>query len=145
MKLRQISAGEPGKEQLLAQVTSELALREKCLIKADSAQQAQAQIVQILRQIGRQQSPPLDFRGVEIGQVRPFGDSYGEVALTVSFDSQIEQLVQFLADLTAQPELIATSEIRLGQAHPKQKSMPVRLTVSGLVPKSLLPVKKGPG
>ena len=64
--------------------------------------------------------------------------------VTVSFDAQIEQLVQFLADLTTQKQLIATNEIRIGQAHPKQKSVPVRLTVSGIVKKSLLPAKKGP-
>jgi len=143
-KLRQIAAAEPGKEQILTQVTAELATREKELINSDSAPQAQAQIVQVLRQVGRAQSPALDFRGVEIGQVHPFGDNYGEVLVTVSFDAQIEQLVQFLADLTTQKQLIATNEIRIGQAHPKQKSVPVRLTVSGIVKKSLLPAKKGP-
>jgi hypothetical protein len=145
VKLRQISAAEPGKEQILSQVNAELAAREKGLIKSDSAPQAQAQVVQLLRQVGRNQSPPLEFRSVEIGQVRPFGDSYGEVLVTVAFDAQIEQLVQFMADLTAQKELIATNEIRIGQAHPKQKSMPVRLTASGIVSKSLLPAKKAPG
>jgi len=145
VKLRQIAAAEPGKEQVLSQVNAELATREKGLINADSAPQAQAQVVQILRQVGRAQSPPLEFRGVEIGQVHPFGDNYGEVLVTVSFDAQIEQLVQFMADLTAQKELVATNEIRIGQAHPKQKSMPVRLTVSGIVKKSLLPAKKAPG
>jgi len=144
-KLRQIAAAESGKEQILSQVNAELASREKGLINADSAPQAQAQVVQILRQVGRAQSPPLEFRGVEIGQVHPFGDNYGEVLVTVMFDAQIEQLVQFMADLTAQKELVATNEIRIGQAHPKQKSMPVRLTISGLVKKSLLPAKKAPG
>jgi hypothetical protein len=144
-KLRQIAAAEPGKEQILQQAKSELDLREKGLIVADSTAQAQAQIVQVLRRVGKAQSPALEFRGVEIGQVRPFGDNYGEALVTVSFDAQIEQLVQLLADLTAQKELISTNEIRVGQAHPKQKSMPVRLTVSGLVKKSLLPARKGPG
>jgi len=144
-KLRQMTAAVPGKEQALKQVSTELASREKGLILADSAAQAQAQVVQVLRRIGKAQSPPLEFRGVEIGPVRPFGDSYGEVLISVSLDAQIDQLVNLLADISAQKELIATNEIRIGQAHPKQKVIPVRLTVSGIVKKSLLPVKKGPG
>ena len=143
--LRQIVGAKPGRERLLEQVSAELKQREKGLIRADSTQQAQAQIVQVLRKIGSSQSPPLEFRGVELGPVRPFGNQYGEAAVTISFDAQIEQLVQFLADLTAQRELIATNDLRIGQAHPKQKSLPIRLTVSGIVPKSLLPAKKGAG
>ena len=33
--------------------------------------------------------------------------------------------------------------VRLGNAHPKEKIMPVRLTVSGVVPRKLIPDKKG--
>jgi hypothetical protein len=65
------------------------------------------------------------------------------VAVSVSFDCRVEQLVNLLADITAQKELIATSEIRIGNAHPKEKVMPVRLTVSGVVPRKLIPDRKG--
>ncbi|HET8547257.1 MAG TPA: type II secretion system protein GspM [Bryobacteraceae bacterium] len=144
-RLRQVAATVPGKQQILDQVTGELLLREAGLISAETAAQAQAKLAEILQRIGRAQTPPLDFRGVENGPVRPLGDHYGEVVLSVSFEGGIEQLVNLLADITAQKELIATNEIRLGQAHPKQKTLPVRLTVSGVVRRELVPQRKGPG
>jgi hypothetical protein len=52
-------------------------------------------------------------------------------------------LVNFLAALSAQPELTATEEIRFGTSHPKQKTMPIRLTLSGLVARRLVPARKG--
>ena len=56
---------------------------------------------------------------------------------------RIEDLVNFLAALSAQPELTATEEIRFGTSHPKQKTMPIRLTLSGLVARRLVPARKG--
>jgi hypothetical protein len=141
-RLRQIAAVVPGKQQILDQVAGELLTREAGLISAETAAQAQAKLVEILQRIGRAQTPPLDFRGVENGPVRPLGDHYGEVLLSLSFEGGIEQVVNLLADITAQKELIATSEIRVGQAHPKQKTVPVRLTVSGIVRRELVPQKR---
>jgi hypothetical protein len=78
-----------------------------------------------------------------MGQVRPFGDHYGEVLVAVNFEAGIEQLVNFLAAITAQKELIGTSDMRIGVANPKLKKMPVRITLSGLVRKELIPEKRG--
>jgi hypothetical protein len=142
-KLRQTAAAVPGREEALKKVTEELASREKGLIQADTAQQAQAQLMQILTQIGKAQQPPIGMRSSEIGQVKSLSDDYGEVAVSVSFDCRVEQLVNLLSDLTTQKELIATSEVRIGNANPKEKVMPVRLTVSGVVPRKIIPDKKG--
>lgn len=142
-RLRQIAASLPKKEEVLAQARRELAGREKGLIQADTAAQAQAQVVQILRRVARAQSPALEIRGVELGQLTRVSDDYGEAAVTISTDCRIDQLLNFLADLTRQPELLATNEIQIGTADPKQKMMPVRLTISGLVRKALIPEKKG--
>lgn len=134
----------PDKQALLKQARADLAVREKGLIVADTAAQAQAQLFQILRRIGRAQGPPIEIRANEIGQARMFGDDYGEVSVSVSFECGIEQLVNLLADLGAQPELLATSEIRVGQANGPQKTIPVRLSISGIVDRKLIPEKKGP-
>ncbi len=142
-KLRQTAAAVQGREEALMKVKLELASREAGMIRADTAQQAQAQLMQILTKIGRAQQPPIGIRASEIGQIKSLGDDYGEVAVSVSFDCRVEQLVNLLADITARKELIATSEIRIGNAHPKEKTMPVRLTVSGVVPRKLIPDKKG--
>jgi hypothetical protein len=142
-RVRQLAALVPGTEEALKLAAAELAGREKGLVQAETAAQAQAQLLQILRRVARGQAPPVDIRASEIGQVRALGRDYGEVVVSVSFECRIEQLLNMLADLTAQPELVATSELRVGGANEKQKTMPVRLTVSGIVPRALVPEKKG--
>lgn len=142
-RLKEQAATVPGKEQVLATVTGELRVREKGLIQADTAAQAQAQLLQIVRRIARAQATPIELRNAEIGQVKPFADQYGEVAVAVNFEAGIEQLITFLADVTAQKELIGTSELRIGSANPKQKTMPVRMTLTALVRRELVPDKKG--
>lgn len=144
IRLRQVAASIPAKEQLVKQAEAELASREKGLIQAETASQAQAQVLQVLRKAARAQSPPVDIKNVELGQPRPLGDAYGEVLVSVSMDCHIEQIVQMLADLTAQPELIATNELRLGAAVGREKLIPIRLSVSGVVSRKLIPERKEP-
>jgi hypothetical protein len=141
--LRRQAATLPGKEAVLKQVSLELAEREKGLIPGETAEQAQAQLLQIVRRVAQQQTPPLEVSQVELGRARPFGTAYGQVNLSITVTCRIEELLNFLAGLSAQPELTATEEIRFGTSHPKQKTMPVRLTISGLVAKRLVPVRKG--
>ena len=142
--LRTAATALNGKEQLLKQVSAELSEREKGLLPGDSAAQAQAQLLQILQNVAKAQMPPIQIRQVELGQPRSFGDAYGVVTVSVTVDSRIEELVNFLASLSAAPEQVATEEIRFGTSHPKEKNMPIRLTVSGIVPRKLIPQKKGP-
>ena len=141
--LRRQAATLPGKEAVLKQASLELAEREKGLIPGDTAEQAQAQLLQIVKRVAQQQMPPLDVAQVELGRPRPFGTAYGQVSASITVTCRIEELVNFLAGLSAQPELAATEEIRFGASHPKQKTMPVRLTVSGLVARRLIPARKG--
>ena|SRR5882724_6908119 len=141
--LRNAMATVDGKEAVLKQVSNELAVREKGLIPGDTAEQAQAQLLQIMRRLVKSQVPPLDVRQSELGQPRSYGESYARVTVSVTMDCRIDELVNLLAALSAQPEIIATDEIRCGLANPKSKTMPVRLTVSGLVPRRLVPEKKG--
>jgi hypothetical protein len=141
--LRTALATVDGKEAVLKQVSTELAEREKGLIPGDTAEQAQAQLLQIMRRLAKAQVPPLDIRQSELGQPRSYGESYARVTVSVSLDCRIDELVNLLAALSAQPEIIATDEIRCTAANPKSKLMPVRLTVSGLVPRRLVPEKKG--
>ncbi len=141
--LRRQAAKLPGKEAVLNQVSLELAQREKGLVPGDTAEQAQAQLLEIVKRVAQQQLPPLDVGQVELGRPRPFGTAYGQVNVSITVTCRIDELVNYLTGLSAQPELIATEEIRFGTAHPKQKTMPVRLTISGLVARRLVPVRKG--
>jgi hypothetical protein len=141
--LRRQAATLSGKEAVLKQVSLELAEREKGLIPGDTAEQAQAQLLQVIKRVAQQQMPPLDMGQVELSRPRPFGAAYGLVGVSITLTCRIEELVNFLAALSAQPELTATDEIRFGTSHPKQKTMPVRLTISGLVARRLVPERKG--
>jgi len=141
-KLREIVATVPGKEKVAKQAAGELAVREKGMILADTAAQAQAQLLEIIRRAGKDEG--IDVRGAEEMKVRPLADDYGEVVVAVSFVCRIDQFVNFMAALANRPELLATSDIRVAASNPKEKTVLVRLGLSGVVPRKLAPEKKGP-
>lgn len=140
--LRASLASVNGKETVLHQVQSELSDRERGLIPGDTPEQAQAQLLQIARRVARAQAPPLDVRQSELGQPRAYGDAYGEVAVSVTIDCRIDELINFLASLSQQPEIIATEDIHLNNPNAKSKVLTARVTISGLVPRKLVPEKK---
>jgi type II secretory pathway component PulM len=143
-RARQLAAGVAGREQLLKQVSGELAEREKGMIQAETAAQGQAHLLEIIKRVGKAQPAPIEFGTVELGQqITRLGEDYGQVQVSVPFTCHIEDLLNFLADLGNQPELLAANDIRIGSADAKQKTINVRLTVVGIVPKRLVPEKKG--
>jgi len=139
-RVREIAGTVPGKQEILKKVAGDLATRESGLIRAETAPQAQAQVVTILRGLAASES--LELRNYELGAITPFGDDYGAVNVSIQVECRIEQLLNFLAALAARPELIATRDLRVVSGDPKQKTLNVRITVAGIVPKSLAP-KKG--
>ncbi len=142
VKLRQAAALVPGTQEAAKKLQDELALREKGIVQADTPQQAQAQLLQIMRRLTKQQTPPIDIISTDVGQVRALDNNYGEVGVSIAINCRIEDLVNLLTDVASLKELIATSELRIGAAHPKEKNMPVRLTISGIVRRDLIPEKK---
>lgn len=144
-RLRDIAATVPAKEAILKQVSADLAVREKGMLSAETAAQAQAQLLQLIRKLGAAEMPPVEIRGTELNPVRPLGDAYGEASVTVQIDCKIDQLVNLLAALQAQPELVATREMRVLSSNAKEKTVSARLTVSGVVPRRLVPAKPKTG
>lgn len=142
-RAREIAATVPAKQEILKKVRADLETREKSLIRAETAQQAQAQVITILRGLGAAEAPPIEIRATELGAIAPFGDDYGAVNVSIQVECRIEQLLNFLAALAARPELIATRDLRVTAGNPKEKTLSVRLTVAGIVPKTLVPQKKG--
>jgi hypothetical protein len=140
-QLRKLAAEAPAKAKILEQANADLARREKGLIQAETAPQAQAKVLEILKRIARNANPPVEFQQTELGQIAPYG-AYGLAPVAVTFNCRIEQLVNMLADITAAPELIATDQLRIGAANPKDKTMNVRLAVLGAVPRKLVPARK---
>jgi Type II secretion system (T2SS), protein M subtype b len=141
--LRKQAATLPGKEAVLRQASAELGQREKGLIAGETADEAQAQLLQVVKRVAKAQTPPLETSQIEFGRPRTFGSAYGQVSVSITLTCHIEDLVNFLAGLGAQPELVATEEIRFGASHSKQKTLPIRLTVTGLVARRLIPKQKG--
>ncbi len=142
-KLRDTAATVPAQEEIAQRVSSELADREKGLITADTAPQAQAQLIQIIRRLGAAETPPIEIRATELGVIAPLGDGYGQANVSVQIECRIDQLINLLASLGSQPELISTSDLRIIPANLKDKTLGVRLTVTGIVPRKLVPEKKG--
>jgi hypothetical protein len=143
-KLREQAATLAPREALLKQVTAELATREQGIIKADTVPQAQAYLLDTIHRIAAVNN--IDARGAEqFTEPKPLGDAYGIVTVTASFTCAIEQLVNFLAQLDSQPEIIATNEIHITGGHDKNKTVQVRVSLSGVVARKLVPVRKGLG
>jgi hypothetical protein len=144
-RLREIAATVPAKEAVYKKVSADLAAREKGIIAAETAAQAQAQVIQIIRRLGVAENPPIEIRSTELNPIRPFGDKYGEASVAVQIECRIDQLVNLLAALQSQPELVSTSDLRVLSANAKEKTVAARLTVAGVVPRRLVPEKSLPG
>ena len=140
-RLQALAAAAPGKEALLKGAADQAALREKGMIHAPTAQQAQAHLLETIRRVGKNEG--IEVRGGEFPELRPLGEDYGEASVAVNFDCRIEQFVNFLASLTKEPELVATNQVRVASANAKEKTVSVRLTLAGVVPRNLVPVKRG--
>jgi hypothetical protein len=142
-RVRQLAAMLPGKETVLRQASAELAAREKGLLTADTVPQAQAQLLSLIQRVAAANG--FVAPGAETMGVKPLANDYGEVSVSVAFTCGIEQLVNFLAAIANEPQVLATNEINISGGSDKKKNLQVRLSLSGVVPKKLLPAKKAGG
>jgi Tfp pilus assembly protein PilO len=139
-KLRLAAATVPGREELLKKATAELADREKGIIQAPTESQAQALLLETLNNIARGNG--ISTQGGEFHD-KPLTKDYGEISVTVRFGCDIVQLVNLLAGLADQPQILATQEMRITGGNDKKKNIQVMMTVSAVVARKLLPEKKG--
>jgi hypothetical protein len=139
-KLRQLSATVPGREQVLKVVQGHLALREKGVLQFSTAPQAQAHVLEVARRIAS--ANKIEARGGDFSAPHLLGADYGEVSVGVSFECAIDQFMNFLADLSKEPELISPAEVHVAAANLKNKTINVRLVLAGVVAKKLVPEKK---
>jgi len=135
------AASVPGKEARLKQAQAELATREKGILKADTKAQAQAQLIELVQGVAKANG--IEVRGVErMGESVMSGD-YGEVSVEVTFVCGIDQLVNLMAALADQPQILAINELRVNGGNDKKKVIQVHLSVGAVVARKLLPEKKG--
>jgi hypothetical protein len=140
--LRRLAGGVPAREAIDRRFSALLAGREAGLINAETSAQAQAQLLQVVRRVAQLQSPAMPIGASDFTPVRAFHGAYGEVSVNITTDCGIEQIVNFLSDLSRQKELLAVTSLQLGAAHPKKKTLPARIAISGLTPKRLAPQQK---
>ncbi len=141
-RMRQSVARVPGKEEVLKQANAELAEREKNLFDADTAAVATERLLQVVRQVARAQAPPVELRSIELAPPKAFGEHYGEIAVAITTECRVDQLVNMMSDLTARKEMISTRDLRISAANPNEKTVTLRMTVAGLVPRRLVPKKQ---
>jgi Tfp pilus assembly protein PilO len=140
-RLRAIAAALPGREANWKLVSDDLAKREKLLIGEKDKELAQEKLLGMVRKLAQSQAPPIEIKSLELGEARRRGD-YGVVRVTLTLNCRIEQLVNFLADLPAQPEAIASEDLHINSTNPDTKVMHVTVTIGGLVAAKLVPAKK---
>lgn len=139
-RLRHKESQIPAKAGLMKDLQGQLNVREKGLMIADTLPQAQAMLAYSVRQVARQEG--FDLRNVSIAQPAIYGGEYGQIAVQITAECRIEQVVNFLADLTKRPELMATEDLRIVSGNPTNKLLQFGATISGLVPKRLVPEKR---
>jgi hypothetical protein len=131
----------PDREKAADTQKQELAKWEKRLITAETPAQAQAQLNQLFRRLVSAQGGAVALRAIELGVLHAAGP-YAEIRMNVSFECQIEGLVNLLTDIAAQPELLAWRDLRVNSPDSKQKRINVALTLVALTPASLLKAAK---
>ena len=139
--LRKVAATVPAEEALYKRAAAELSAREVGLLKADTEQQAQVALLDLVQNTARVNQ--VEIRGSQAFAEKVLNDDYGEVSVTVAFSCGMEQLVNLLAAIGNQPEILATNEIHISGGSDKNKNVQVRMVVSAAVPRKLLPEKKG--
>jgi len=140
--LRRKAATVPAKEAILKRVMAELQQREKGIVVADTAEQARAHLAEVLHKTAAANG--FDSSGAStLPEPKALGKDYGQVSLGQNFTCGIDQLVNFLSSIANEPEILATDTIVVAPARNKNKDITVRLTFSGVIPKKLVPEKKG--
>jgi uncharacterized protein YfcZ (UPF0381/DUF406 family) len=139
-KLRQTASTVPAKAEVLKGVDAVLKSREKGVMVFNTAPQAQAHLMEVIRRIAI--GNKIDARGGDFTPPALLGADYGQVAVSVTFESTIDAFVNFLADLSKETELIAPSEVHISIGNAKNKTVNVRMTLAGVVPRKLVPEKK---
>ncbi len=140
-KLRQTAATVPGKTAVLKDVRSQLQVREKGIMQFATAAQAQAHLLEVVHRIST--ANKFEARGGDFTPPTLLGTDYGQVGVSVLFECRIEDFVNFLADLSREPELIAPSDVHIAAGNPKNKTINVHMMLAGIVPRGLVPRKKG--
>jgi Tfp pilus assembly protein PilO len=132
----------PLRKKELDRIASELKRREVGLMNAETTPQLLAQLLQSARRIALNQPSPMILSPMETGSIKPLGEHYGQAELAVAANCRIEQLVNFLSGVSTQRDLVTVESVQVTSAGGNQKLINVRMVLTAVVPKRLIP-KKG--
>jgi hypothetical protein len=127
-KLRKSAALVPEKTAALHQILASLQTREKGIMTFSTAAQAQARLLEVVKRLAS--ANKIAAGGGDFSPPTLLGTDYGQVAVSVTFESTIDALVNFLADLSKEQELIAPAELHISLGNAKNKTVNVRLMVA---------------
>jgi hypothetical protein len=139
-RLRKTAAMVPEKTAALQSISTILQTRERGILAFKTAPQAEAHLLEVVRRLAS--ANKIAAGGGDFSPPTQLGTDYGQVTVTVTFESTIDAFVNFLADLSKEQELIAPDQVNISQGNIKAKTVNVRLVVAGVVPKKLVPEKK---
>lgn len=137
-RARGVAATLPALQDSRKSLDAGLAVWNKRLITADTPAQAQAQLNQTFRRIARLQGPAVEIRNMDLGSVHA-ANAFTEILVSVSFDCQVEGLVNLLTDLSAQPEFLTWRDLRVVSPDSKQKRINVSMVLVAIGPAKLAP------
>ncbi len=135
-RLQQVERQKPRAAAAAEAASRDLAETEKGLLKAATPAQASAEMQQLLRDLLRGQG--MNMQSSEFGAIRPAGEDYAQVPLTVNFNCGIEQWINFMAALRNSPQVLSTLEVHLSSSDLRNKTVQVRMIVAGYIPASLV-------
>ena len=139
-RLRKTASMVPEKTAALKSIASILQTREKGVLAFSTAAQAEAHLLEVVRRLAS--ANKIAAGGADFSPPTLLDIDYGQVSVSVTFESTIDAFVNFLADLSKEAELIAPVQVNISLGNAKNKTVNVRLVVAGVVPRKLVPEKK---
>ncbi len=130
-------------EKLLDQARKGLAEGESRLIRGDNASLASVELQTIVEGAAAKSNIPLQQRNVSAAKKKD--DYFNEIAMTLSFESTLNQLSSFLSDLRAAPKFVTVTSVQIAPTQlvdepPKtglKKTVKVNVTLRAILASAL--------
>lgn len=140
-RLQEVARQRPRAAAEAEAAAKALAATERGLLKATTPALAEAEMLQIMKDMLGAQG--ISMQSSEFGVPKAAGGDYAQAPLTVNFTCGIEQWINLMATLRNAPQTLSSVDIRLAPADAKNKTVQVRMVVAGYIPASLVARAKG--
>ena len=114
-----------------ASVDAKLQEAEKGLLTGDTAALASAELQQLAKQLSAAES--IDIRSNDFLPAKPAGGEYVRVPLGLQFQCRLDQLINFLSDISASPKRLTVSRLFVQSGGTKDKQVSVGMELAGFM------------